>query len=132
MDQDKGEEIMGCDSQFDNTTRTLVKDAGPRVDTFRIPPMGFAGTVAPTPGGEELLAKGLSGTGSSTFYDELTALLNRKCQENESNTPDFILADYLLRSLAALNNAVKAREDWYGVQFEPGSKKITMRQPRRG
>jgi hypothetical protein len=35
-------------------------------------------------------------------------------QENESNTPDFILAEYLLRSLQAFNVAVVHREKWYG------------------
>jgi hypothetical protein len=48
------------------------------------------------------------------FKEKLSALLNVMSQENESNTPDFILAEYLLRSLQAFNVAVVHREKWYG------------------
>jgi hypothetical protein len=50
------------------------------------------------------------------FEQELTKLLNATCQENASNTPDFILATYLLKCLAAFNNAVEQRETWYRAQ----------------
>ena len=45
---------------------------------------------------------------------ELTALLNRYSCENKSDTPDFILADYLLDCLAAWNAASRRRDNWYG------------------
>ena len=45
---------------------------------------------------------------------ELTTLLNRYSLENGSDTPDFILAQYLLACLAAYNTAVSQREVWYG------------------
>lgn len=45
---------------------------------------------------------------------ELSAVLNRHSVENGSNTPDFILAQYLLGCLAAFETAVNAREKWYG------------------
>lgn len=45
---------------------------------------------------------------------ELTALLNRHSAENDSDTPDFLLAEYLMNCLAAFNRAVGAREGWYG------------------
>jgi len=54
--------------------------------------------------------------------NELEELLNRACEENESNTPDFILADYLIACLFAFNQATKARDHWYGVHLEPGNK----------
>jgi len=44
----------------------------------------------------------------------LTAALNRFSAENESSTPDFILAHYLIGCLAAWNVAVQQREKWYG------------------
>ena len=48
------------------------------------------------------------------FEKDLERLLNATSQENASNTPDFILAEYLLGCLAAFNGAVKRREEWYG------------------
>ncbi len=45
---------------------------------------------------------------------ELAAVVNRHSAENGSNTPDFILAEYLGGCLAALDRAVNAREKWYG------------------
>jgi hypothetical protein len=49
-----------------------------------------------------------------TFHDELRQLINRHSQENISNTPDFILAQFMLSSLIAFDTAVLAREKWYG------------------
>lgn len=50
---------------------------------------------------------------------ELTSTLNRFSAENASNTPDFILAQYLLGCLAAWNQAVQQRETWYGRDARP-------------
>jgi len=48
------------------------------------------------------------------FISELRELLNRRSMENGSDTPDFILAQYLTECLRAWNRATKRREDWYG------------------
>lgn len=40
--------------------------------------------------------------------------INRVSAENGSNTPDFLLAEYLTDCLAAFDKAVVARETWYG------------------
>jgi hypothetical protein len=48
------------------------------------------------------------------FKRELTTLLNSYSFENDSNTPDFILARYLLNCLNAWNDAVMERETWHG------------------
>jgi len=48
------------------------------------------------------------------FARELAELINRHSAENGSNTPDFVLAEFLVQCLAALNNAVSRREAWYG------------------
>lgn len=45
---------------------------------------------------------------------ELQTLINKHSAENGSDTPDFILAEYLSRCLATFNVIVKAREKWYG------------------
>lgn len=49
-----------------------------------------------------------------SFRKELEELINRYSKENGSNTPDFILAEYLVNTLAVFDTAVRARENWYG------------------
>ena len=49
-----------------------------------------------------------------TFKDQLTSLLNIHSAENRSNTPDFVLAKYLIGCLNAFDVAVNMREDYYG------------------
>ena len=41
--------------------------------------------------------------------------------ENGSNTPDFMLAQYLLGCLEAFNIAVTTREKWYGRGPQAGN-----------
>ena len=48
----------------------------------------------------------------SNFTKELTELLNRHSKENESNTPDFILAQHLLDSLTLFNTTMDSRKKW--------------------
>ena len=54
-----------------------------------------------------------------SFEDELQSLINRCSQENTSNTPDFILAQYMNACLLAFNTAVQQRESWYGRDPRP-------------
>jgi hypothetical protein len=49
-----------------------------------------------------------------SLQKELEGLINRHCAENESDTPDFILVDYLSACLYAFNRSVNMRETWYG------------------
>ena len=51
--------------------------------------------------------------------DALASALNRFCAENSSNTPDWILAQFLLGCLAAWNTGVQQRETWYGRDARP-------------
>jgi hypothetical protein len=48
------------------------------------------------------------------FELQLEQLINSHSKENDSNTPDFILAQYLIACLEAFNRASLAREKWYG------------------
>ncbi len=48
------------------------------------------------------------------FEDEIAAVINKHSQENLSNTPDFILACYLMDCMNAFDTAVNRREEWYG------------------
>jgi hypothetical protein len=50
------------------------------------------------------------------LVQDVAALLNRYSQENGSNTPDFLLAEYLIACLATWNTMVVKRDQWYGVE----------------
>lgn len=56
---------------------------------------------------------------SNSFLSELTDLINRYSKENDSNTPDFIIAQYIENSLIAFNTATQQRETWYGRDATP-------------
>jgi len=49
----------------------------------------------------------------SPFEKELQELINSYSLENESDTPDFILANYLKTCLTNWNKAIKERDSWY-------------------
>lgn len=49
----------------------------------------------------------------ANFRTDLEALINRHNREARSNTPDFILAQFLHSSLLAFDTAVNTRNDWY-------------------
>ena len=50
------------------------------------------------------------------FHKELEALLNKHSIENESGTPDFILANYLMACLRAFEQATIARDSWHSPE----------------
>lgn len=54
-----------------------------------------------------------AGAGGS-FLSELQALINRRSMEKGSNTPDFILAAFMLGCLREYEAATVARTRWYG------------------
>lgn len=49
------------------------------------------------------------------FEKRLAALLNEFSMENTSDTPDFILARYLVSCLGAFSVGVIDRSNWYGT-----------------
>lgn len=49
------------------------------------------------------------------FRKDLEAVINRHSMENGSNTPDFILATYLINCLENFDAATKCRESWYNI-----------------
>jgi len=55
----------------------------------------------------------------TNFLSELEGLINKYSKENDSDTPDFILAKYLENCLNNFSEAVNAREKWYGRINEP-------------
>lgn len=57
--------------------------------------------------------KGIGKKNEPTFREELEHLINRFSKENGSNTPDFILGEYLNDCLVAFDRAVNRRSSWY-------------------
>jgi hypothetical protein len=51
---------------------------------------------------------------NTEFTKELTTLINKHSQENDSNTPDFVLAAYMMNCLNAFNAAIKHRAELAG------------------
>ena len=45
---------------------------------------------------------------------DIETAINRNSVENNSNTPDFLLAEFLMGCLAVFDQTVVAREKWYG------------------
>ncbi len=54
----------------------------------------------------------------------LKELLNSESRESDSNTPDFILAEFMMNCLDAFELANNKREVWYGVELNPEKKKL--------
>ncbi len=51
---------------------------------------------------------------TATLEERIRVVLNQASAEGESNTPDFILAGYLVGCLDEFNAAVNARALWHG------------------
>ena len=56
---------------------------------------------------------------SADLEHALASALNKFSAENASNTPDWILAQYLLGCLTAWNMATQQREMWYSRDARP-------------
>ncbi len=52
-----------------------------------------------------------------TFREELRNLINKYSLENASETPDFILAQYMFDCLQAFNKATQERETWFYKKY---------------
>ena len=56
----------------------------------------------------------------SAFIKEIAAVINKYSMENNSNTPDFILAEMLLGFLTVFENTTRKREEWFGEKSDVG------------
>lgn len=65
------------------------------------------------------------------FQSELRGLLNRHSMENGSDTPDFILAEYLTGCLEIYNDILVKRSKWYGGKI-PGKQSHTQAAEQKG
>lgn len=61
------------------------------------------------------------------FQKELEHLINQHCLENDSNTPDFVLAHYLMNCLFVFNDATRQRENYYGRDPRPSEKATELK-----
>jgi hypothetical protein len=50
----------------------------------------------------------------SGFEKELESLINRYSMESGSNTPDYILVEYMANCLNSFHQATRLRDNWYG------------------
>jgi len=55
--------------------------------------------------------------GMMDLLKKIEKAINEECRENDSDTPDFILAEYLMACLKAFEITVFKRDKWYG--FKP-------------
>lgn len=51
---------------------------------------------------------------------DIEAAINRHSGEAQSNTPDFLLAEYLMRCFDAFTTLSRSRERWYGHELAIG------------
>lgn len=56
-------------------------------------------------------------TNTTELRAKIASAINSVSAENGSNTPDFILAEYLTDCLAAFDKASRERERWYGKEL---------------
>lgn len=85
-------------AQQETDPRERLMDLQSRIAGEKVTPRGESTPAASSPG---------------VFRMELGQLINRHSRENGSNTPDFILAQYLTDSLAAFDRAVNARTAFF-------------------
>jgi len=64
------------------------------------------------------------------FKKELETLINRCSRENGSDTPDFILADYMNECLLAFERATNKRTKWFSKEHvvHVSEKSVTARK----
>ena len=55
------------------------------------------------------------------FRKELQQLINRHSLENGSGTPDFVLADYLVKCLQNFNDAYRSKEIFFNGEKQLNS-----------
>ena len=68
-------------------------------------------------------------SGSQLRHDIETAI-NRANAESGSNTPDFILAEFLTACLKSFDDAVKMRDQWYGMKLALDTNTPAVEKPR--
>lgn len=68
----------------------------------------------------------------SMFETQARELINKFSLENASNTPDYILAEFLARSLDAFNDCVILRDRHSGASQKQRTDEVTSESPNCG
>lgn len=63
------------------------------------------------------------------FEKELSQLINKHSIENKSDTPDFMIAKYLVGCLKAFSNIVMKRDKFYNGQIEEVIQEMGPEEP---
>lgn len=66
-----------------------------------------------------------------TLEQEIREAINKHTRENVSNTPDFILAEFMMRCLEAFESTTREREKWYGAELKPFGSVVTKVEEER-
>lgn len=59
---------------------------------------------------------------------KLSDLINHESREQDSNTPDFILAKFMVDCLDAFELASNSREVWYKAELKPGKETVVEQE----
>lgn len=66
---------------------------------------------------DQQVSREVGGQPDPTFIKEIERVINSFSKENDSNTPDFILAEYVKDCLDIFAKTSRARERWYGKEL---------------
>ena len=80
--------------------------------------MLFSVSIQPTTVRDYMNLIGVTNEALNTFEKELSNLLNSYSMENGSDTPDYMLAQYLRNCLENYNRTIVMREKWFGRYSE--------------
>jgi hypothetical protein len=69
--------------------------------------------------GENWIEERMLPTEPETLRERISHAINATSSENGSNTPDFILGEYLTDCLSVFDRAVRRRGEWYGRMDTP-------------
>lgn len=108
--------VVYVDEQDEPYVRKAVQHA---LDAFAVP------------GTYNLTVEPVTEKGDGDLRDDLRTLVNRRSRENASNTPDFILAQFMHDCLNAYEMAVTRRAEWYGRMDEPGQSSASTDAPAK-
>ena len=61
-----------------------------------------------------------------SLENDLRDILNKYGRESNSNTPDFILSQYIYGCLISFETAIQQRETWYGRDARPAEVKAPV------
>ncbi len=64
-----------------------------------------------------------------SLRNDIRTAINCASRENATNTPDFVLAEYLINCLNAFDQAIVRRAQWYGRMDVPGHGSMPYANP---